>query len=266
MQDRWFLLGDIHGEAGPIKRFYEENRERLGLDQTRNHMILLGDVGVNFALRGQRDLRIKTELSRYPFTYLCLRGNHEARAELVRSKFPNEWEIRHKYEGEILVETAFPHIEYLLDYPAIYEFAGYKTLSLPGAYSIDKWYRLANDWPWFADEQLSEEEMERGRVLVQKAGAIDLVISHTAPMIYEPTDLFFSSVDQDSVDKTMERYLGEIEYSLDYKRWAFGHFHADRLYPWNNGKQVLMLFNERVVDLKKFMEMKSTDSLADIMA
>ena len=63
----------------------------------------------------------------------------------------------------------------------------------------------------------------------------------------------------------MERYLGEIEYDLDYKRWAWGHFHTDRLYPWNDGKQVLMLFHDRPVDLRKFMEMKKQDSLKDIV-
>lgn len=42
-------------------------------------------------------------------------------------------------------------------------------------------------------------------------------------------------------------------------------FHADRLYPWNEGKQMLMLFNEKVVDLQKFMEMTKEDSLSDIL-
>lgn len=33
-----------------------------------------------------------------------------------------------------------------------------------------------------------------------------------------------------------------------------------------DGKQMLMLFNENVVDLKKFMEMKEGDSLQEILA
>lgn len=64
----------------------------------------------------------------------------------------------------------------------------------------------------------------------------------------------------------MEIYLGEIEAKLDYKRWAWGHFHADRLYPWDDDKEKLMLFDENVVDLNKFMTMKRTDSLFDIIA
>ena len=43
------------------------------------------------------------------------------------------------------------------------------------------------------------------------------------------------------VDKSMERYLGKIEYNIDYKLWLWGHYHADRIYP--EGKQI-MLFHQ----------------------
>ena len=81
-------------------------------------------------------------------------------------------------------------------------------------------------WAWFKDEQLTPEEMDNGlnnlEILHHKC---DLILSHTCPCIYEPTDLFFSSIDQSTVDKSMERYLGTIEYSTDYKAWLWGHFH-----------------------------------------
>ena len=34
----------------------------------------------------------------------------------------------------------------------------FNALVVGGAYSIDKYYRLENGWPWFEDEQLSVEE------------------------------------------------------------------------------------------------------------
>lgn len=52
MNEQWFLLGDIHGSAQPVHYFYQENKERLSLDSSANYMILLGDVGANFALTG----------------------------------------------------------------------------------------------------------------------------------------------------------------------------------------------------------------------
>lgn len=149
------------------------------------------------------------ELSQLPFTYICLRGNHEARVAMVMERNPNRWESVQKYGGEVYVEKEFPMIEYLSDAPAIYDFSGYRTLSFPGAYSIDKWYRLARHWTWYEDEQLNEAEMQLGRELVEQEGKIDLVISHTCPLIYEPRDLFLTGIDQSMVDKSMERYLGE---------------------------------------------------------
>lgn len=264
--DRWFLIGDLHGVEMPIENFYEKNKAMLSQDPSKNHIILLGDFGANYALKGQRDHRFKTALSQYPFTYIALRGNHEARAENVQRLFPDQWETIRKYGGQIYREKAFPQIEYLSDSPAVYYFCEYKTLSIPGAYSIDKNYRLYHGLAWFEDEQLSAQEMDLGRQIVSQEKSFDLVISHTCPSLYEPVDLFLSGIDQSTVDKTMERYLGELEFALDYKRWAWGHFHADRLYPWNNGKQMLMLFNECVVDLKKFMEMGRNHSLEDILA
>ena len=111
-------------------------------------MILLGDVGANFALTGQRDHKFKSELSKLPFTFICLRGNHEARVKTVMDKNPDGWETISKYDGSIFVEKEFPHIEYLADGPAVYNFKSYKTLSLPGAYSVDKYYRQARHLTW----------------------------------------------------------------------------------------------------------------------
>lgn len=263
--DNWFLIGDIHGDETPVEIFYEKNKSKLSADPGKNHLILLGDFGANVTLRTKRDRMFKQALSEYPFTYIALRGNHEARVQTVMDMFPDKWEKISKYGGEIYREKEFPMIEYLSDAPAVYDFCGYKTFSIPGAYSVDKWYRIIYSLPWFEDEQLSEEEMNSGREIKACEKSFDLVISHTCPSTFEPTDLFLPDIDQSMVDKSMERYLGELEFDLDYRRWAWGHFHADRFYPWDNGKQRLMLFNENVIDLKKFMQMKEDDSLQDIM-
>lgn len=265
MQETWFLFGDIHGDVYPIRRFYERNKEKLLPEAEQNHIILLGDVGANFALHGQRDIVFKMKMSEYPFTYICLRGNHEERVKKVMEMHPEDWEEREKYGGKIYAEKDYPQLEYLSDIPAVYNFDGYKTLSLPGAYSVDKWYRLLHGWPWFEEEQLSKKERDYGMQLKAENQPFDLVISHTCPLQYEPTDLFIEGVDQSMVDKTMEQYLKKIEQDLDYKRWAFGHYHADRLYPRNNGKQMLMLFNEKMVDLEKFMKMQEVDGLESIV-
>lgn len=77
------------------------------------------------------------------------------RDTIIKSRVEGEGICR-KYGGEIYVKKEYPQLEYLSDIPAVYEFCGYKTLSLPGAYSIDKWYRLMHGWPWFEGEMLTE--------------------------------------------------------------------------------------------------------------
>ena len=266
MKENWFMLGVIHGNSAAIEYFYNQNKARLNLDDSINNIILLGDVGCNYSITGNSDSYLKSKLSKLPFHYICLRGNHEARVTDMVRREPWKWENLQKHNGIIYIEKDFPTIEYLEDISAIYEFAGYKTLSIPGAYSVDKFERLEHGWQWFSNEQLSKSEMAHGMELIKSEKAVDLVISHTCPITYEPKDLFIPSIDQSKVDKTMELYLEKIESQLIYKRWAWGHYHADRLYPWDNEKEKLMLFDENVVDLRKFMNMRRNDYLNDILA
>ena len=82
------------------------------------------------------------------------------------------------------------YIKYALDQPALYDINGWKTLIYPGAYSVDKYYRIKHNLGWFANEQLSDAERIDGFRLAKENEQIDMVLSHTAPMVYQPTDLF----------------------------------------------------------------------------
>ena len=57
----------------------------------------------------------------------------------------------------------------------------------------------------------------------------DLVLTHTAPIDWEPSDLFIGGIDQSKVDKTMEIWLGRLKDKFTWGIWLFGHFHADRV-------------------------------------
>ena len=81
----------------------------------------------------------------------------------------------------------------------------------------------------------------------------DVVLSHTCPKIYMPTDLFLPFIDQSTVDNSMEEYLGGIEFKLQYKLWVWGHYHHYRVYPLEDGKQKLMLFNDKAIELQEWM-------------
>lgn len=266
-----FALADIHGKWQIIRNFYEKHKETENftlLNRENNIIILLGDAGLNYFFN-HRDIEAKTKLNTFPFTYFVIRGNHEERPSICAEKYPDKWHTEEFWGNVVYVENDYPNIKYALDEVALYKIPyiqynedkspswnEYKTLVIPGAYSVDKQYRLQNGWSWFEGEQLTAAERERGLNLIHSLrNEVDLVLSHTCPISFEPTDLFLPFVDQSMVDKTMERYLGQIEYQLQYKLMLWGHFHKYREYPRNIGipsysnPRQLMLYNDYVINI-----------------
>lgn len=251
---RLLMCGDIHGDFKPVRALYEHMFKTRPLTE-EDVLICLGDFGANFFFN-HRDEEYKKKLGKYKITYFVIRGNHEERPSLCMEKNPEKWHTETFWNNQVFVENDYPYIKYALDRPAGYEIptaqgTPIKTLVLPGAYSVDKYLRIANNWSWFPQEQCNKEEMEIG-VDLAESDKWDLVLSHTCPIIYEPTDLFLSVVDQSTVDKTTERWLGGIEYSMDYKLWCWGHYHSNRVYPKVENKEKLMLFNDCFLDVYKF--------------
>ena len=264
-----YAIGDIHGKWQTIRNLYELNKDVFSSIRP-NVLILLGDAGLNYFLN-ERDEKTKAQLGKYPFTYFAIRGNHEERPSILAEKYSDKWHTEIFWGNTVYVENDFPYIKYALDEVALYKIPyiqcdeenesllswnEYKTLVIPGAYSVDKQYRLQNGWSWFEGEQLTAAERERGLDLIHSLGnEVDLVLSHTCPIIFEPTDLFLSFIDQSQVDKTMERYLGNIEYQLQYNTWLWGHYHAYRQYPLVDGDgKRLMLYDDAAVEVCKYIE------------
>ena len=254
-----YIMGDIHGSYKPIRELHMRLNCQINFYKEENILVLLGDSGCNYFFN-YRDKNFKEKISKYNFTYFIIRGNHEQRPSICMNQFPQDWHIEQFFDNNVYVENNYPKIKYALDDISFYNINEYKTLIIPGAYSVDKWYRLQKGMTWFEQEQLSEEEKQNGiNLLKQNNWTTDLVLSHTCPIIFEPTDLFLSTIDQSAVDKSMERYLGNIEYNLNYKVWCWGHYHIWREYPRNaeipsyeNPRQ-LMLFNDVAVELQDLM-------------
>ena len=259
-----YAIGDLHGDHRAVRDFVQRNIQlhKNIANGDENVLICLGDFGGNY-FGNHRDDEFKKKLSNHPLTYFVIRGNHEERASNIAAKHPDEWHKEQYFDGPVWVENKFPNIKYALDIPMIYTIDGKKTLVVPGAYSVDKMYRLMNGYSWFPQEQLNNEEMNCGLELLDYHDwQVDIVLSHTCPICFEPTDLFLSFIDQSSVDKTMERYLGQIEYILDYKAWFWGHYHAFRDYPRTDGKIKLMLSaGAEVVELNQVLNNREVEKL-----
>ena len=129
-------------------------------------------------------------------------------------------------KGWVYCEEAYPNIKYFKDF-GVYQISRYKVGVIGGAYSVDKEYRLLNGWQWFPNEQLSYLEQDQCYNLF-KENDFDLILTHTCPYDWRPTDLFLSFIDQSKVDSSMEEFLNNIK-EITAARWAFGHYHDDRL-------------------------------------
>ena len=213
----FYITGDTHAQFGRIEQFCER------ICPTREDvLIILGDAGINY-YGGWRDWKLKRRLAELPLTLFSIHGNHEQRPMMIPSYHTTVWN-----GGEVYVEDEFPNLLFAVD-GSYYSFDGVQTFVIGGAYSVDKFYRLANDWGWWPDEQPDEATKLRAeRQLEAHEWQADVVLTHTCPLRYEPTEVFLSGVDQSSVDKSTEEWLDSIERRLQYKQWYCGHYHTEK--------------------------------------
>lgn len=234
MIKNWLVTGDTHGQV--ITRLTNIGTTDYPVEETA--LIILGDAGINFYLN-KTDMNLKRNIQNTGFTVYCVRGNHEERPE-------NLGYIEHWYDenvkGYVMYEPDYPNIKYFEDGNA-YEICGKSVLVIGGAYSVDKWYRLnragvtskldkdylnPRKTGWFPDEQLLNWEMTM--IEQEHFGKhYDVILTHTCPISWEPTDLFLPGLDQSSVDKTMELWLDEVKQKVNWNVWLFGHYHGDQL-------------------------------------
>lgn len=210
-----FITGDIHGNPTRIIDFYESNALK-----DNDIIIILGDVGANYYLNN-RDNLMKSELNDIGIDILCIHGNHEIRPLNLPSYHLSEW-----HGGKVWIENDYPHLLFAKD-GEIYNIEDNRYIAIGGAYSVDKYYRLAMHYGWWEDEQPSDEIKKYVENQIDK-DKINIVLSHTCPLKYEPREVFISQVNQSKVDKSTEIWLDKIENSIEYDAWFCGHWHTDK--------------------------------------
>ena len=211
------VTGDTHGRFERIGQWC-----RLMNTSKQDTLIILGDAGINYCLDALDD-KVKENLSKLPITLLCVHGNNEQRPEAI-----DTYQEVERFGGIVYQEGRYPSLLFAKD-GEIYQFGDKRAIVIGGASSPDKEYRQERGFPWFANEQPSEEIKAKVESRLEELDwKIDLVLSHTAPLTYEPQEAFVPCVDPDKLDKSTEQWLDEIQKKLTYEQWYCGHYHIQK--------------------------------------
>lgn len=212
-----YITGDTHGRFERIERFTLQMQTR-----SSDVMIILGDAGLNYYLN-KRDQKAKDYVNQFKITTFCLHGNHEARTQTIQTYIEKTF-----HGGTVLYEPDYPNILFAVD-GEVYDFDGLQCLVIGGAYSVDKWYRLERHYSWWSDEQPDDTIKARVEAKLKELDyKVDIVLSHTCPLHFQPREMFLPYFDQSTVDTSTEEWLEEIEAKLDYRKWYFGHYHTSK--------------------------------------
>ncbi len=220
-----YMTGDTHADIDRIIDFC-----RKVPTSKEDIMIILGDAGFNYFCN-TADQELKQKAQELPLTFFCIHGNHEERPQNIKTYQETEF-----HGGTAFREEAFPDLYFAKD-GEFYQLGGKTCLVIGGAYSVDKFYRLAFGYHWYESEQPDDAEKQRIEQKITEHGwKTDYVLSHTCPYATRPTHLFLSGIDQSKVDNSMEHWLQKISDQLEFERWYFGHYHDD----WKNGRYEML--------------------------
>ena len=230
---RIFVCADIHGSATAIRNIINQ----IESPQKNDIIIVAGDAGFEYdtSIMGSA----KKAAKKFPGTFIVMRGNHDSSYWYEHTENQSDEDVKARdgwtVENGFLYQNKYPNIWYVYDNGGIYSIGDYNFLFLPGAYSIDKDYRLRRGFPYNKNEQLDYSVMCELIDLVKSWNdngfPIDFVIGHTFPRKLEPlyNYLFLSNFDQSNVDHRTEQWLDQMadlfEVNPDFKQYFGGHFH-----------------------------------------
>lgn len=240
-----YITGDIHGDPS---RFYEL-KYLCKKNPDIEWIICLGDVGLNYyGANSRKERYIKDVAAEIPAKLFCIHGNHERRPSSEDGY--QEVEVTEgAICGPMLWDAKYPNQYFAID-GAVYKIQALErtlnALVCGGAYSVDKFYRLQFRANWWPDEQPNELTKGLVRLMATKY-PIDIMLTHTCPLRFEPRELFLDCIDQSTVDTSTEEFFDELyeQFPANQKpMWYFGHFHGNKYTD-----DYVMLFDD-VIELK----------------
>jgi hypothetical protein len=210
------VCGDWHTDA-----IWAEQVIRHKLDAAVSPIILhVGDFGVWRDERGRQYVNkvSKALLAQGMYLYVTL-GNHED------YEFIDTLEDVDGMPGCKWLDKRNRIV--LLDRPYVWEWSGVKFMSFGGANSVDRWERTENV-DWFAGEQISDTDVERG----QHVGTVDVMITHEVPTQVDPFNgkpgtMMLSTRQLVYADESRAQ-LQKVFNTARPKMFLHGHYHVKR--------------------------------------
>lgn len=208
-----FVTGDTHGltDYAKLVKFGKDNYALTKND----YVIIAGDCGIVWS---KKSLAERVEAyERLPFSVLFVDGNHENFDML------DAFCVETFCGGK--VHRISEHIRHLMR-GQVFEMQGKTIFTMGGAESEDRIYRTEGE-SWWKQETPSQEDLEEGlKNLALHGNKVDFIISHScdASALYYPPLLKWGCMPK--VNPT-NMLLSVFNDNVEYKRWFFGHYHAD---------------------------------------
>lgn len=249
-----YFQGDLHGSVDAIQNCISQIENPTEQDV----IIVCGDAGLEYGdmIMG----KAKKAMKKFPGAWLIVRGNHDNRYWRDHSCYDpmdcvEGWELSRKFVNYTMVQTKYPNIHYAADWGGIYCVDGQNILTIPGAYSVDKFYRESKNLPYEFEEQLYYREWLDLSILAEEyQDNIDFVVAHSFPYYLEPQlrYLFMDFIDQSTVNKDTEHWLDVIMQTVEkgkrFKHYFGGHYHDDK----QLAAKYTMLYN-KVVKMEDYL-------------
>jgi hypothetical protein len=214
-----YVAGDTHIPID-IAKLNITNWPEQRLLTKNDLLIILGDCGILWANEWDKEeLYWAKWLTAKKCTVCFIDGNHE---NFTRLNAVPEVEFRGAKAG--LVYCDDNGSIYHLKRGEIYDFEGRKVLTVGGARSTDKAYRIPYK-SWWPEEQLSEKDEKNIIASLESVNyQVDYILTHTCPTNIA-TQIF--SVEIIERDKTVAM-MDFMQKYVSRRQWHFGHFHLSR--------------------------------------
>ncbi len=209
-----YVTGDLHGDT---LRWKEQLHPVL---QPGDSIFITGDLGLVFRAN-QREEQFLDWLGEQEYQLLFVDGNHENFAKL------QEYPVEQWNGGRV---RRLRHNVLQLLRGEVFCIEGKTFFTFGGGFSIDCAFRTPGI-SWWPQEMPTPQEYQNAWDNLQRAdNRVDFILTHTAP---SETVYYLSTVRQFGIKSVVPEelplttFLDQIQQSVRYGHWYFGHFHVD---------------------------------------